>query len=84
VIIAYFGTNALYDDLTKEYGYQEGLQNDDEQLFMLEELYAIFLHQDRYGEFFEPFEDDEYQDEIQHPNEETSISFLSIDEDYII
>jgi hypothetical protein len=43
VIIAYFGIDSLYDSLTEEYGYQEGLPSDDEQLFMLEELYELVL-----------------------------------------
>jgi len=51
---------------------------------MLEELYELILYQDRDGEFFEPFEDDEDPDEIQHPDEETLVSLLSLDEDDII
>jgi hypothetical protein len=84
VIIAYFGIDSLYDALTEEYGYQEGFQSDDERIFMPEELYELILDQDKYGEFFEPFEDDEDLDEIQHPNEETLVSLLLIDEDDII
>jgi hypothetical protein len=84
VIIAYFGIDSLYDSLTKEYGYQEGLPSDDEQLFMLEELYELVLDQDRDGDFFEPFEYDEDLDEIQHLDEETLVSLLPIDEDDII
>jgi hypothetical protein len=80
----HFGTNSLYDALTKKYGYQEGFPSDDERLFMPEELYEIVLDQDINGEFFEPFEDDEDLDEIQHPDEETLVSLLPLDEDYII
>jgi len=51
---------------------------------MLGELYELVLDQDRDGDFFEPFEYDEDLDEIQHLDEETLVSLLSIDEDDII
>jgi hypothetical protein len=36
VAIAYFGTDSLYDVVTKKYGYQENFPNDDETLCMPE------------------------------------------------
>jgi hypothetical protein len=51
---------------------------------MPKELCEFILDQDKDGEFFEPFEDDEDQDEIQHPDEETLVSLLPLDEDDII
>jgi hypothetical protein len=46
VAIAYFGTNSLYDGVTEKYGYQESFPNDDEPLFMPEELYKLVIDQD--------------------------------------
>jgi hypothetical protein len=60
VVIAYFGTDSLYDTLTEKYGYQESFPSDDEPLFMPEEIYKIVLYQDKDDDFFEPIEDDEY------------------------
>jgi hypothetical protein len=59
VAIAYFGTDSLYDVVTEIYGYQESFPNDDEPLFMPEELYKLVIDQDQEGEFFYPIEDDE-------------------------
>jgi hypothetical protein len=43
--------------------------NDDELLFMPEELYKLIMDQDQYGEFFDPIEDKEDLDE-EHIHEE--------------
>jgi hypothetical protein len=86
VSIAYYGVKSLYNVVIEKYGYQENFPNDDESLFMPEEVCKLVRDQDQDGEFFDSIEDDEDLikeqiheescqekedlDEVQHPNEQ--------------
>jgi hypothetical protein len=87
--------------MTEKYGYQENFPNDDESRFMPEEVCKLVRDQDRDGEFFDYIEDDEalikeqiheerfqekeYPNEVQHPNEqkETLVSVLLLDDEVV-
>jgi hypothetical protein len=57
VVIAYYGTNLLYDSATEKYGYQENFPNNNKPLSMLEEVYKFVRDQDQDNEFSNPIKD---------------------------
>jgi hypothetical protein len=53
VSIAYFGTIELYNDVTEKYGYQKIFPNDEETLYMPNDVYKILRDQDKDDELFD-------------------------------
>jgi hypothetical protein len=64
VPIAYFGTRALYDDVTKKYGYQENFPNDNEHLSIPKNVNKIIRDQHQDGEFSDPIYKDSIKEHI--------------------
>jgi hypothetical protein len=82
VAIAYFGTDSLYNAVTKKYGYQKKFPNDDEPLSMPEEVYKLVRDQDQNGEFFylSEYDKDLVEEHIHQESFQEDINDEDLDE----